>query len=727
MKNINDKGAFFTFNILNKPKRNDNNVSKLLWAFIDIDKKDINEFNKVKEYLNNNYVKYSYTAESGSGYHILIPINLNVEYNYMVSDFLKYLKSNISNVVDSTVGNSSRLMRIPESIHFKRELFRLQTLEINEVTEEEIKINNNFIKTISNSINETHKKKEVEENQDIISKLELLFKKDKAIEDLFTNKNIPQRFYKESNGKLILDRSKAEQSLVDKLVMNGFITFEEIDEIMELSKIGKWIERDDSYRNKTFDNAIKNLQKSLQSGKDKKESSSNVLDYLKKSEIKYDRLGCGIHNNTFYFGKAIQNNEGRYHNIIITSDRKVYTTWKNENDEIRDIFGLNYRDDFAIDSIDYLWRHESIIKWIENEEDDISIIDIYNQIKSLNEEYLVHEDSRVHSYIACDIIASYFLPIFNARGRTYFHAEFGSGKSKQSLIYKMLCFNPVFTTRITPATMDRIVESSCATLIIDNLDNLDDNMKMLVNQFIEVFYLSNGKNVKAEGTVKIKSRGFKGFASMVINNIIGLNPVTESRCNTIYMLKTNNREITFKKINEKDETWHKIRDELHIFALKNWKEIEKIYKKLRVPELSHRDLEKAESVLAIAKFISKEVFEELVDFFVDMSERQKDNATLDNDWEALLFEILERHIDRREFTRLTCFDIKKYAKDGLEDIDEGTLNKYTRWVGKKLRPYSHIIKKYRSCGRTGYEYYKKDLEKIMFARGLKKGGDNSQK
>lgn len=71
-----------------------------------------------------------------------------------------------------------------------------------------------------------------------------LFNQDKILKTLF-NSSVPEG-----------ERSEVEQSIVTRLVGKGFTNFNEIDQIMQQCKVGKWQNKSQQYRELTFQKAI---------------------------------------------------------------------------------------------------------------------------------------------------------------------------------------------------------------------------------------------------------------------------------------------------------------------------------------------------------------------------------------------------------------------------------------------------------------------------------------
>lgn len=444
-----------------------------------------------------------------------------------------------------------------------------------------------------------------------------------------------------------------------------------------------------------------------------------ALKLLEKEKTLNNSPAIGIHNDTYYFGVKLENNGIKF-NSIVTSDKKVYVQWDLQNDTIRSEFGLNLKQDFLDTSVNKVWSNKSVRNYLEGNIKSRDIRDIFNDIVSINKKYISHVDDSTHDYVACDIISNYLYPIFSAKGRTYFHAEYESGKTKQTTIYSLLSFNSVMAANITAGAFDRVVEGTGGTILVDNFDNMSDELKKAITQVLETFYKQGGKSIKCDGRNN-NPRAFEGYCPVVINNIIGLSDVTESRCNTISMIKTEDSNISKNKLPINSEIWNTLRDELHIFALENWKQIADIYSSLEVESLTGRDLEKAEAVLTIAKSVGEDIFIRLVDFFQKMSEDQK-NKGFENNWEFHAFKLIYQDLQETNSDKIvvkikTLSDRVARILDNNDDKRSISISLGKNTFGKYKVLFKHI---HVDGGWSAYEVSRENLDKILRIKGFDK-------
>jgi len=143
--NFGSLGVFISLNPLSSTTRKKAFVKNINFIFIDLDNANEDDYKGVKEFLESKGIKISYIAKSGSGYHLIIEIDMSTTEENKVKKFLNYLHSNISSKVDTSTGDLTRLLRVPESRHYKREEFELKTLYLKPIKAEEYKKNNELV------------------------------------------------------------------------------------------------------------------------------------------------------------------------------------------------------------------------------------------------------------------------------------------------------------------------------------------------------------------------------------------------------------------------------------------------------------------------------------------------------------------------------------------------------------------------------------------------------
>ncbi len=368
--------------------------------------------------------------------------------------------------------------------------------------------------------------------------------------------------------------------------------------------------------------------------------NDNRIKYLLETEKpEYKSLGCGVHidpqtNEEFmYFGTRVY--EGNFGNdAIVTSEGKILVAFKDEN-QIRQR-GINYRFPFFDSILDYSWSNNmteySINQFIFGEQKEVSLKECYedtlqNQICNMD-----YQDDMMYVSISCSIESSYYLPIFETKGRDFFNAEKGSGKTKVAMLYDLQMFNPLMSADISGPSFFRAVESTSCSIIIDDFDAIQEEKRVPIIQLTRTGYKKGQKAVRtSEGKTKLPE-AFNVFNSLVLNNVGGLDDITQDRCNTYQLIKSTDLKKINKKIKDKDPKWQIQRDKKYYCALQNWKLVRDTYNNLKVLGISGRDLEKVAPILTIGKIVlDEQEYDRLVEYEKRRIEEHKDRD-VSSDW-----------------------------------------------------------------------------------------------
>ncbi|MCX6742041.1 MAG: hypothetical protein NTX24_02610 [Candidatus Pacearchaeota archaeon] len=443
----------------------------------------------------------------------------------------------------------------------------------------------------------------------------------------------------------------------------------------------------------------------------------------------FQSLGCGIHNGHFYFGTVIYA-ENKPFDAVITDTGDYHIAYP-MRDEIKEVFGLNYRFPLYDDMIDYAWSNEGIsdfLKGVYNpEEMKIILKNQFEKIKKKIEELMEYHDKRIYLSVACDIISTYFLPVWSARGITYFKGDAGSGKTKSASIYGLSAFNPLQAGNITPSALFRTIESTKGTMIIDNFDNLPEDQKNEIIHLLQVCYKKGLKYSRSEEKGKQRRpTTFDTFCNLVLNNIMGLDDVTLSRCNETDLLKTTSDKGKLQP-DSKDAFWKIFRDDMHVYALQNWKAVLECYEELDV-DLINRDLEKVKPILTIAKIVDEQVYKQLLDYFKEQSELSK-VKDLKDDWGYQLLkkikEIVSQNGDCCIKTETLTDELANLVLDSEARDYKKQKHGLSIFIGKRIRAVPMWKNSGRMInGKSEYFFKREDIQKLLEIKGYVENSTN---
>ena len=279
---------------------------------------------------------------------------------------------------------------------------------------------------------------------------------------------------------------------------------------------------------------------------------------------------------------------------LITSDKETIII--KDDDVLKE---LNIEFSYLPNKIENRWSNYSIQKYLNGSCPEITIQDIYSEIREKITEYIDLPDNNMYDFIACWIIGTYFHPLFNTYPYIYLNAVKRAGKTKLLTLLSCLCFNAKMALSMTPATMFRLIQGNRCTLLIDETENLkskeyNDFRSMLLSGYKKGMKVPRAQEMKGRKAFEVNE--YEVFAPKVLANISGIEDVLEDRCITLVLLRTNNYIIGNKEIDIADKVWQDIRDKLYINLLNNWKDIKKSYDLLSDTFLSNSEVSEVSEV-----------------------------------------------------------------------------------------------------------------------------------
>ena len=360
-------------------------------------KKAYEEAVKFKEFMEKRYNVQGFLACSGNGYHLFFPVprfglpgrTFRKEFNKKQGTWMKKLKEETGANFDTTTD----IRRVTQPIGFpnvKIPDHPLSTYWIDNFTSKDILVVREKNQKLIDEILDTElvpiSQHMVEMSNKKSPELTELLAKDNKLKDLYFG---DWRKYDYPS------RSEAELSLIIRLVCYG-VADEKIREYMQNSKIGKWIEKSDSYRNLTIEKARiwvkKHGCKSQQEGDtqllrltlDKRDKNGKKYYYAVRltnrdvSKVKVEVLDDGdkkiveILETWFIFPLRVYlsildpNTKTWYYNILIENKRELLS----KSDVINKLVGKGsilseYKIKQAFANILHGLRYEGLYKEIE--------------------------------------------------------------------------------------------------------------------------------------------------------------------------------------------------------------------------------------------------------------------------------------------------------------------------------------------------------------------------
>lgn len=414
-----------------------------------------------------------------------------------------------------------------------------------------------------------------------------------------------------------------------------------------------------------------------------------IKSLLSKERPVFAQLKAGIHAGLFYYGTAIY--EGGYsRSALVTSDRRLLLDWgKGRKNELKEVLDLHYRFPLDYEALDGHFSNQAIQRWLEGAEAK-SLSDLFQAVLTQNQTFMDYPDPRTHEVVALDILSTYFLPCFEAKGRTFLEAEKGSGKTRQCTIYKLLAFNSVMSADITKSAFFRLMESTVATLIIDDFDSIGEEQKTDVLQHYKTGYKDSSKSVRVgEGKIR-KIESFRNYGHVIMNNTGGLDEISAERTIYLPILRSDKARLS-KPLQESSQEWVALRDDLTLGGLQHWQAVKEAYEVVK-SNLKGRRFEISRALLALASLIDPELQARLEEWLRESLEGSQATDT-ETDWAFLTLQEFLSLTDGEHRTIKGLAEVLIKQQWNQEDrLYKSKLHGCTVWLGKHFRRLPGIFK-----------------------------------
>lgn len=327
----------------------------------------------------------------------------------------------------------------------------------------------------------------------------------------------------------------------------------------------------------------------------------------------------------------------------------------------------------------------AINRLIEEEYVVVDAGELYNKIRKVYTDHIVLENSCNYDYMALFDICSYFVPVFDVAPQVHIQGFKMCGKTKLMTASSLMSFNGTLMTSFTMATVFRYVDEACPTLYIDEADKLMQSKRDGIEELVAMFNAGYKKGSRVPRCDKQNNvQWYDVFGPKVYGSINTIPNDFASRCHKIVMIKAfGSSERAEKALKDNNPIFQEIRDNMYGFALQNWLEIKEMYEELEnKTKLKHREWEIWKPILVMAKYISEELYIQMVDFAQMSIENQKAEEDASGGWEVLLIKAMGIIVGRMQY-----YSIKEIRAVMGELIEEGEPPS-SAWIGRAIRKHN---------------------------------------
>jgi hypothetical protein len=342
------------------------------------------------------------------------------------------------------------------------------------------------------------------------------------------------------------------------------------------------------------------------------------------------------------------------------------------------------------------WQWENIETFLQGEPAP-DLESIYQSLVKVSENYFDFGDQRWHSLLALWIIGTYFHRLFSAYPYIHLNGNAGTGKTKCLSFIALLAFNGELSVNNTPSYMIRVIHNNHATTCIDEVEKLDrakDEDSKTILAMLNAGYKKGsyvGKSEQTRGGKNWEPKRFEAYSPKVLAGIRNLEHTLTSRCIPLIMVKSSNQSVVNTEVNEEDDSWQEVRNNLYRVTLEHYTFVKQYYLNITDHDLLGRPWELWKPILALAQAINVHVYNQMKELAVETESHKKDMegdiSSAPRLMQALL-ELLNRDLlDEKFYTteeiyvHLGEFDEEEY--DWLKKPENKT--KRGRWLGNELR------------------------------------------
>jgi hypothetical protein len=314
------------------------------------------------------------------------------------------------------------------------------------------------------------------------------------------------------------------------------------------------------------------------------EASELKIEPFFNDDIKNIHPAIGIVNGIAYVGVWVpcQVTDGKGHVTVkdylylVTSERQTILGLNQEL--IKRQWRLNYK---PIHYKENRWNLADVQAYLNGA--DVNPMEVFQQVENLYKEYLELPSERLYILHALWSIGTYFHVVFNSYAYLYVGGVKRSGKTKTLTVHSVIDFNAIFSNNMSSATLYRLIQNSCATLLIDESEKLSNPQRAQEFRNILLAGYKKGPDTYRCGKdakERIEPEGYAVYGPKGIANISGLEDILEDRCISQFQQRTKKKDIANKEIDLLDPRYAKLRGQLCILFLQHWKELSVIYSKL---------------------------------------------------------------------------------------------------------------------------------------------------
>ena len=337
--------------------------------------------------------------------------------------------------------------------------------------------------------------------------------------------------------------------------------------------------------------------------------------------------------------------------VLISSRRELleYT------ERLKEDLGINF--ETIPTMLPRRWRLEDIRNYLYGEPSELNNLEILNKIAKQYETYLYIRNPTWYKIHALWDLGTYLYQLFEAYPFFELRGIAGTGKTQAMTISAYITFNGgQIMANPSESTLFRETDEVRGTKYFDEAEKLwvyNKSTKQyegdVRTELINASYTKEAKVPRQEKVLnKFVTKWYSPYSPTQLGSINGLYGATETRAITRITTKSSNNDNRGElepAEDRQEDIWAEIRDMCYRFSLTNWKEIKKLYNNFpKDIGLKRRDYQIWKPLLTLAKFISENLFKEVVEFAKEITERRTQDLITESSFDYMCLEALRNTI-----------------------------------------------------------------------------------
>jgi len=210
------------------------------------------------------------------------------------------------------------------------------------------------------------------------------------------------------------------------------------------------------------------------------------------------------------------------------------------------------------------WKPNDVMNYLDEIESINPKLAYESSIQNIKK-YFDHNDDSNYDVCVLWNIHTYFSELFNTTPYLDFTGTKRAAKSKNLDYQKLLCFNAVKSSDISPSSLFRLIESNGATILLDETEHFKHPKSEKHQDMIAMLhtgFMKGDSAIRTEGQKgNFTTREFRTFGPKSLAHINAFSDVLEDRCIPIVMLRSTDKDILNSDPDKSDP---------QIIQLRNW-------------------------------------------------------------------------------------------------------------------------------------------------------------